>query len=100
MSRPNELKIALAQIAPVWLDKRSTLDKVHAAMEEAGAQGCGLIVFGEALVPGYPFWLALTGGAEWDSKVQKELHAHYLRNAVRVEGDDLDGVRALAAKHR
>jgi len=100
MSRPHELKVALAQIAPVWLDRKRTLEKVHAALEEAGCQDCELVVFGEALVPGYPFWPALTGGAEWDSKVQKELYAHYQRNAVQVEGNDLDGVRALAAKHR
>ena len=64
------LKIAMAQISPVWLNKQETLKKVAQSIEDAGTQGCELIVFGEGLVPGYPYWLALTGGAEWDKKSQ------------------------------
>ncbi|MBT8253209.1 MAG: carbon-nitrogen hydrolase family protein, partial [Bacteroidia bacterium] len=62
----NQLKVALAQIAPVWLDKSATLNKVKTMIEQGVQNGCDLIVFGEGLVPGYPFWLALTGGAEWN----------------------------------
>lgn len=49
------MRIALAQIAPVWLQREPTLAKVEAAVAEAVAQGAQLVVFGEALVPGYPF---------------------------------------------
>ena len=75
----NTLKIAMAQISPVWLDKNGTIEKVEHAINEAGKQNCELIVFGEGLIPGYPFWLALTGGAEWDKKVNKGLYAHYVK---------------------
>jgi nitrilase len=93
------LKVALAQIAPVWLDKKGTLQKVIDSIHQAGKENAGLTVFGEALLPGYPFWLALTGGAEWDSKVQKEFHAHYIRNSVQLEKGDLDEVCKLARKY-
>mgnify|MGYP000241440695 CR=1 FL=1 len=93
------LKIAMAQIAPVWLDKAGTLNKVEQCIEDAGKQSCELIVFGEGLVPGYPFWLALTGGAEWNTKVNKELHAHYVRNSILIEEGDLDKVCALAKQY-
>ena len=96
----NELKVALAQIAPVWLDKKHTLDKVENAIRDAAVQNCELVVFGEGLVPGYPFWLALTGGAEWDTKVNKELHAHYVRNAIQLEIGDLDGVCSISKEHK
>ncbi len=92
------LKVALAQIAPVWLNKEKTLAKVLKAIKDAADAHCELIVFGEGLVPGYPFWLALTGGAEWNTTVNKELHAHYLRNAVCIEKDDLKEVCNLAKK--
>ena len=96
----NTLKVALAQIAPVWLDKEKTLKKVEKSIIEAAKKkGCELIVFGEGLVPGYPFWLALTDGAAWDSKINKELHAHYARNSVDIEAGDLDSVCDLAKKH-
>jgi nitrilase len=78
----HKLKVALAQISPVWLNKIETLKKVEKAINEASIENAELIVFGEGLVPGYPFWLALTGGAEWDTKVNKELHAHYVRRGI------------------
>lgn len=93
------LKIAMAQIAPVWLNKTKTLQKVEQSIIDAAKEGCELIVFGEGLVPGYPYWLALTGGAEWDKKVNKELHAHYVRNAIMVETGELDAICQLAKTH-
>ncbi|RDV10369.1 carbon-nitrogen hydrolase family protein [Pontibacter diazotrophicus] len=96
----NLLKVALAQISPVWLNKAKTLDKVCASVSEAGEKGCELIVFGEGLLPGYPFWLSLTNGAEFNSSVQKEVHAHYVRNAVQIEAGDLDEVCKLAKEHK
>ena len=96
----NTLNVALAQISPVWLNKEATLAKVAGQMEEAAKERAELIVFGEGVVPGYPFWLALTGGAEWNKDVVKELHAHYVRNAVCIEEGDLDGICELAAKRK
>jgi len=93
------LKIAMAQIAPVWLNKTKTLQKVEQSIIDAAKEGCELIVFGEGLVPGYPYWLALTGGAEWDKKVNKELHAHYVRNAIMIETGELDAICQLAKTH-
>ncbi|MBK8518658.1 MAG: carbon-nitrogen hydrolase family protein [Saprospiraceae bacterium] len=95
----NLLKIGLAQIAPVWLNKERTLDKVTQYIKEAGEKECDLIVFGEGILPGYPFWIALTDGAEWDSQVQKELHAHYIRNAVMIENGDLKEICILAKEY-
>lgn len=86
------LDVALAQIAPVWLDRDATLDKVIATMDEAAARGAQLVVFGEALLPGYPFWPELTGGARFDDDVQKDLFAHYAANAVDLSAVDLDAV--------
>ncbi|EDP71299.1 Nitrilase/cyanide hydratase and apolipoprotein N-acyltransferase [Flavobacteriales bacterium ALC-1] len=94
------LKIAMAQIAPVWLDKDATLHKIESSIKEAAKSKCELIVFGEALLPGYPFWLALTGGAEWDKKVNKELHAHYVSNSICIEKGELDSVCQLAKQHK
>ena len=96
----NTLKIALAQISPVWLDKKGTIQKVENSILEASKENCELIVFGEGLVPGYPFWLALTGGAEWDTKVNKELHAHYVRNSIQIEAGDLDQMCKLSKENK
>ena len=88
----DQLIAGIAQIAPVWFDREATLAKVISSVDEAIATGCQLVVFGEALVPGYPRWLERTGGAQFDSPVQKAFHAEYQQQAVQIERGDLDAV--------
>ncbi len=94
------LKVALAQISPVWLNKKETLKKVETCITNGSKEGVELMVFGEGLLPGYPFWLALTGGAEWDKTINKEIHRHYVSNAVCIEEGDLQSVCELAKTHK
>ena len=93
------LQVALAQIAPVWLNKKKTLDKIKEAMLQAAKEKAQLLVFGEGLLPGYPFWLALTDGAQWDLKINKSLHAYYAQNAVNIEDGDVEELCVLAKEH-
>jgi len=74
----NLLKVGLAQISPVWLNKTETIEKVKSYISNAGNNNCDLIIFGEAILPGYPFWVSLTNGTEFNSIIQKEIHAHYI----------------------
>ncbi|SDB65692.1 nitrilase [Flavobacteriaceae bacterium MAR_2010_188] len=92
----NLLKVAIAQIAPVWLNKEKTTARIIDCIIEAAKENVDLLVFGEGLLPGYPFWLALTDGAMWNSKVNKELHAHYVQNAVNIEDGDLNTICNVA----
>ena len=95
----NFLKLALPQLAPIWLSRDEGLAQVIKTIEEAALTGSDLIVFSESFVPGYPFWLALTNGASWDLKVNKEIHAHYTRNAIQIEAGELDSICALAKEY-
>ena len=95
----NLLNVALAQIAPIWLDKKRTLQKIESTLREAAKAKAELVVFGEALLPGYPFWLALTNGAAWDLSINKELHAHYVRNSILIEEGELNTLCQLAKEH-
>ena len=92
------LDVALAQVEPAWLDRAGTQEKILAALQEAAAAGAQLVVFGEALLPGYPFWPELTGGARFDDEVQKDLFAHYAANAVDLEAGGLDAICRRAAE--
>ena len=93
------LTIGLAQIAPVWLNREKTLEKILGQVHAAADAGCQLVAFGEALLPGYPFWIERTDGAKFNSSVQKEIHAHYLDQAVQVEAGHL-GPLCEVAKER
>jgi predicted amidohydrolase len=95
----NTLRVGLAQIAPVWLDRQATIDKIGTRITKAADDSCHLVAFGEALVPGYPFWVERTDGARFDSALQKKLYAHYVEQAVCIEDGDLNGICELARQH-
>ena len=99
-AKHTSLTIAAAQIAPVWLDRERTLAKVARWIGRAADRGAGLVAFGEALVPGYPWWLEHTNAARFNSPMQKTLHAHYLAEAVDIDASHLDAVCAVAKKRK
>ncbi len=100
MKNDNLLKLAMAQIAPIWLNKTKTIEKIEKYISEAGQKNCDLVVFGESLLPGYPFWLSLTEASVFNSQVQKEINAHYIKNAVQIEKGDLDSICKLAKTYK
>jgi nitrilase len=95
----DSLTVGLAQIAPVWLNREHTLTKILEYVQAAAETGCSLVAFGEGLLPGYPFWIERTNGAKFNSPVQKEIHAHYMANAVQIEAGHLDGLCETARQH-
>ncbi len=93
------MKIALAQIAPVFLDRAATIAKIGDWVASAADAGCSLVCFGEALAPGYPFWLSRLHGASFNNPQLKRWHAAYVQAAVCIEEGHLQPVCA-AAKRR
>lgn len=94
------MQIALAQIAPRFLERDVTLTKVVRAIDAAAEAGAALVAFGEATVPGYPIWLERTGGARFDDDRQKSFYARYLDQSVSLSRGDLDEVCAAARRGR
>lgn len=89
----------ISQISPVWLDKKGTIEKVLAEIEKAAKKNVDLLTFAEALIPGYPFWPEITNGAVFNSDVQKDFFARYVREAVQIEKGELDAICNAARKH-
>lgn len=96
----DELKVGLAQMAPVWMDRDATLKKVIGFINEAGEKSVDLTAFGEAIVPGYPFWIEPTGGARFNAQDQKEMHSHYMDQSVQIEAGHLDSVCEAVKKNK
>lgn len=101
------MKVAIAQIAPVILDQQQTIGKVVDSVADAANQDCRIVAFGETLIPAYPFWLARTDAARFEAEDQKQLHAQYVAQAVRLpqpgfenSPNDLQEVCETARKHR
>jgi nitrilase len=96
----DSLIVGCVQIAPIWLQRDATLAKVARCIEAAAAEGCQLVVFGEALVPGYPFWLERTDGARFNNQQQKTWYAEYLEQGVDLTRGDLRLICELARTHQ
>ena len=84
----NEVKVAAAQLSPVFLDKEKTTEKACQAILEAGEKEAKLIVFPEAFISGYPDWVWLvpnSKGSELNS-----LYVKLVNNAVSIPDDSTD----------
>ncbi len=96
----DHLIVGLAQVAPIWFRRDETLDKIADCVTLAASNDCQLVVFGEALVPGYPFWIERTDGARFNDPKQKAIHARYLQEGVVIERGDLNQLCNLAQTHK
>ena len=80
-----KIKVAAAQLSPIFLNKEKTVEKACEAILEAGEQGANLIVFPEAYISGYPDWVWLipnSKGADLN-----DLYLKLVENAVSVPDD-------------
>jgi len=85
MPTPNSPWIAaVAQAAPVFLNREATLERACELIAEAGRKGARLIAFPESYVPTYPDWVwAVPAGEE---ELLNALYAEFLANSVEIPG--------------
>lgn len=97
--KKKSLKVALIQLAPVFLNLEASLKKALASMEQAAQQGAGLVVFPESWLPGYPVWLDYAPNATlWDFKPAKVLYRLLSENSLTIPGSELEQLRQKAQK--
>ena len=94
------MRVGAAQIAPVWLNRQATAERIVESIDQAAVSGVELLAFGECLLPGYPFWIDRSDGARFDSALQADLYAHYLDQAVCIEDGDLDLICEAARRNQ
>jgi amidase/nitrilase len=87
------LRVGAAQVAPAFLDKRATLERIRLTLEEAGRLGLDLLVFPETFLSAYPFWRGAVS-----VRRETELAAAMQREAVRIPSEDTDALAEYARR--
>lgn len=86
--------VAAVQTSPIWFDTEATLDKVESFVAQAADQNVELVVFGEALLSGFPVWAPVIPAVR-----QHELHKELVLSSIRIPGPETARLSAMAQKH-
>lgn len=86
-------RVAAVQAAPVFMNTQATVEKAIGLVEQAAADGVRLVAFGEAWLPGYPFWVWLDGAF-----ANMPRFAAYQAASVAVPGPEVRALQDAAAR--
>ncbi len=89
-------KIAAAQAAPVFLNRKETVEKACTLIAQAGRDGAKLVVFPEVFISGYPDWVWVVPNSH--GAVLNDLYTELVRNAVSIP-DETTNQLCRAAKN-
>lgn len=88
------VRVAVAQAAPVFLDRDGTVDKACRLIREAGGSGARLVAFPEGFIPGHPLWYHFHPAT---SPASRDLAARLHENSVVVPGQATEALAEAAA---
>ncbi len=93
------MKVAVVQIAPVFLDKTATWQKLKTYILDGVKQGVKIFTWGETLLPGYPQWLSETNGASFDDENQKLAYNKYWQESLTLDDPIVKEMQAICKEH-
>jgi nitrilase len=87
------VKVAAAQLAPVFLDRAATIAKTCDTIAETGRSGAALVAFPESFLPGYPYWAMVK-----DPLSIRDFNRRLFDNSLEIPGPDCAPLCAAARK--
>lgn len=97
--KPQTVRVAAIQVAPVYLDLAASVRKALKLMQEAARKGAKIVAFGETWLPGYPAWLdCCPDAALWNHPPVKQVFARLRENSVTVPGKEVALLARTARK--
>ena len=88
-----DFTLAAVQAAPVYLNREASIDKACRLIDEAGAKGSDLAVFGETWVPGYAAFAQRPGNQKMGPTLLK-----FVLNGVEVPSPATDALCRAARR--
>ncbi|MDH3397593.1 MAG: carbon-nitrogen hydrolase family protein [Acidimicrobiia bacterium] len=89
------IKVAVAQAAPVFLDREASTERAVELIQEAGSQGIDLVAFPEGFIPGHPVWYHFHPVTSRESLA---MAARLFRNSVEIPGPITERLCSAAAE--
>jgi len=87
------IKVAGIQIASVLLDAQKTWEKLARYIRDAKSNGADLVIWGETLIPGYPYWV----WEQYPYNYHKKIYAKYWEECIKLEESNIiKEMKALA----
>jgi len=91
-----KVKVGLVQESPVFFNKEQTLQKVESLVKENAKKGCGLMVFPESFIPGYPRGFNFGANVGRRTDEGRQLYLDYYKNSVSNQGKDITRLEELS----
>lgn len=92
------LKVGIAQYAPVVLDLTRSVDKACAIIQEAKRKHVQLLAFPETGIPVYPVWADMGTFSQWGNERAKKLYARLFNNSLEVGSAAFKRIAAACRK--
>ena len=80
------VKVAVIQASPVFMDKERTIEKACRLIRQAGSNGAELVTFSESYIPGYPAYY--TAGYETPPHEWTDFMIGLQDNSVSIPSED------------
>ena len=97
VKQPRTCRVAVAQVAPIYLDRDATVAKGVSLIAEAADSGAQVVAFPESWVPGYPLWIY--GAAAWGDEAAKRGYARLIAESVEIPSPVTEMLSDAAVKH-
>ncbi len=92
------VRVAIAQYAPVVLDLNGSVAKACRIIADAGKKRVNLLAFPETWIPVYPAWADMGTFSQWDHPDAKRLHARLHQNSFEVGSSAFRQIAAAVRK--
>ncbi|MPL68026.1 Nitrilase [bioreactor metagenome] len=96
MTQEKSVRVAVVQTAPVIMDREATVKKTVELALEAASKGAKIVLFPEALIPGYPRGLTFGANVGARSMEGRKDFARYWDNSVVIPSPATDELGAAA----
>lgn len=93
-----QIKVAVAQEAPVYLNKRKSIEKACELITKAASKRAKLVLFPEAFISAYPDWVWVVPA--YKKPILDEMYSELLENAVSIPDDATKKLCAAAKKNK